>query len=94
VDGLNAMSSVRRGAWARNSQSSRVSRNDYLFASAFITNRNLYTAGLGIATFISQENVRLYQLMAAGVVLSLLPVILYMSVQRQVARGLTAGAVK
>lgn len=68
--------------------------NDYLFASAFITNRNLYTAGLGIATFISQEDVQLYQLMAAGVVFSLLPVILYMSVQRHVARGLTAGAVK
>jgi multiple sugar transport system permease protein len=68
--------------------------NDYLFASAFITHRNLYTAGLGIATFISQEDVQLYQLMAAGVVFSLLPVILYMSVQRHVARGLTAGAVK
>jgi multiple sugar transport system permease protein len=68
--------------------------NDYLFASAFITNRALYTAGLGIATFISQEDVQLYQLMAAGVVFSLLPVILYMAVQRHVARGLTAGALK
>ncbi|MCU1493259.1 MAG: sugar transporter [Acidimicrobiaceae bacterium] len=68
--------------------------NDYLFASAFLTNRSLYTAGLGIATFISQQNVQLFQLMAAGVVFSLLPVILYVSVQRHVARGLTAGAVK
>jgi multiple sugar transport system permease protein len=68
--------------------------NDYLFASAFITNRSLYTAGLGISTFISEQDVQLYQLEAAGVVFSLLPVALYLAVQRHVVRGLTAGAVK
>ena len=68
--------------------------NDYLFASAFITQRSLYTAGLGIATFISEGDIQLYQLEAAGVVFSLLPVILYLAVQRHVVRGLTAGAVK
>ncbi len=68
--------------------------NDYLFASALITDRSLYTAGVGISTFISQQDVQLYQLQAAGVVFSLLPVILYLAVQRNVVRGLTAGAVK
>lgn len=68
--------------------------NDYLFASAFITQRSLYTAGLGIATFINEGDIQLYQLEAAGVVFSLLPVILYLAVQRHVVRGLTAGAVK
>lgn len=68
--------------------------NDYLFASAFITARSLYTAGLGISTFISEQDIQLYQLEAAGVVFSLLPVILYLAVQRHVVRGLTAGAVK
>jgi multiple sugar transport system permease protein len=68
--------------------------NDYIFASAFITDRNQYTAGLGIATFISQQDVPIFELQAAGVVFSLLPVIFYLSVQRYVVRGLTAGAVK
>jgi len=68
--------------------------NDYLFASAFITNRSLYTAGVGISTFISEQDIQLYQLEAAGVIFSLLPVILYLGVQRHVVRGLTAGAVK
>jgi multiple sugar transport system permease protein len=68
--------------------------NDYLFASAMITNRAQYTAGLGIATFVSQQDVPIFELQAAGVVFSLLPVIFYMFVQRYVVRGLTAGAVK
>jgi len=68
--------------------------NDYLFASAFITNRSLYTAGVGISTFISEQDIQLYQLEAAGVIFSLLPVVLYLAVQRHVVRGLTAGAVK
>lgn len=68
--------------------------NDYLFASALITSRSQYTAGLGIATFISQQDVPIFELQAAGVVFSLLPVIFYMCVQRYVVRGLTAGAVK
>lgn len=68
--------------------------NDYIFASAFITNRSLYTAGLGISTFITSQTIKLDQLEAAGVVFSLLPVLLYLTVQRHVMRGLTAGAVK
>jgi multiple sugar transport system permease protein len=68
--------------------------NDFIFASAFITNRSLYTAGLGISTFISDETIKFNQLTAAGVIFSILPVTLYMIVQRHVVRGLTAGAVK
>jgi multiple sugar transport system permease protein len=68
--------------------------NDYLFASAFITQRGLYTAGLGIATFIGNGEVQLYQLLAAGLIFSVLPVALYLAVQRHITRGLTAGALK
>ncbi len=68
--------------------------NDYLFAAQFITDRSLYTAGLDIATFRSEGNVQLNLQEAAGLVFSILPVILYLSVQRHVVRGLTAGAVK
>jgi multiple sugar transport system permease protein len=68
--------------------------NDYLFAAQFITERSLYTAGLDIATFRSEGTVQLNLQEAAGLVFSILPVILYLSVQRHVVRGLTAGAVK
>jgi multiple sugar transport system permease protein len=68
--------------------------NDYLFASAFLTDRNLYTAGVGISTFIGQQDIQLYQLQAAGLIFSILPVCLYLAVQKHVVKGLTAGAVK
>ena len=61
---------------------------------AFITQHSLYTAGLAIATFSQEGDIQLYQLEAAGVVFSILPVALYLAVQRHVVRGLTAGAVK
>jgi multiple sugar transport system permease protein len=68
--------------------------NDYLFAAQFITEHNLYTAGLAIASFTSEQDIQLFQLEAAGVVFSILPIALYLAVQRHVVRGLTAGAVK
>ncbi len=68
--------------------------NDYLFASAFVTDKNLYTAGLGMATFITAGNTALFQMITAGVIFSILPVGLYLLVQRHIARGLTAGALK
>jgi multiple sugar transport system permease protein len=71
-----------------------ASWNDYLFASAFITERSLYTAGLGIGTLIGDGEVQLFQLVAAGLIFSILPVSLYLGVQRHIARGLTAGALK
>jgi multiple sugar transport system permease protein len=102
VDGCSQMGSLRR-VLIPLSRSGLVavivvaffgSWNDYLFASAFITQRSLYTAGLGIATFIGDGQVELYQLIGAGVVFSILPVALYLGVQRHIARGLTAGALK
>ncbi len=68
--------------------------NDYLFASAFITVRAKYTAGLGISTFIGNVVVQLYQLLAAGLIFSIVPVALYLVAQRHIVRGLTAGALK
>ncbi len=50
-----------------------LSWNDYIFASALITDRSKYTAGLGIATFLTQQDVPIRQLQAAGVIFSLLP---------------------
>jgi multiple sugar transport system permease protein len=71
-----------------------ASWNEYLFASTLIIDNNLYTASLGIATLMTQLDTPLFVLMAAGVVFSVLPVLFYMSIQRHVLRGLTAGSVK
>ena len=49
---------------------------------------------LGISTFITEQTIKLDQLEAAGVVFALLPILLYLTVQRHVVRGLTAGAIK
>lgn len=68
--------------------------NEYLFASTLITDRGLYTGALGLGTLITQFETPLFVLLAAGIVFSLAPVLFYMSVQRHVLRGLTAGAVK
>ncbi len=68
--------------------------NDYLFASAFVTDRSLYTAGEGLASFISAGNYALFELMGAGVIFAAIPIALYLLVQRNVIRGLTAGSVK
>jgi multiple sugar transport system permease protein len=68
--------------------------NDYLFAAQFVTDRNLYTTSLAIATFRTEGNIQLNLQEAAGLIFSILPVALYLLVQRHVVRGLTAGAVK
>jgi multiple sugar transport system permease protein len=68
--------------------------NDYVFASALVTSNSLYTAGLGLAEFYSSQVLHIDQLVAAAVVFSIVPVLLYVGVQRHVVRGLTAGAVK
>ena len=68
--------------------------NEYLFASTLITDRGLYTGALGLGTLITQFDTPLSVLLAAGLVFSVLPIAFYMTVQRHVMRGLTAGAVK
>ncbi|HVX82368.1 MAG TPA: carbohydrate ABC transporter permease [Devosiaceae bacterium] len=71
-----------------------ASWGEFLFASTLIIDNGLYTASLGIATLMTQLDTPLFELMAAGVVFSVLPVVFYMVIQRHVLRGLTAGSVK
>jgi multiple sugar transport system permease protein len=68
--------------------------NEYLFSSALITQSDLYTGSLGLATLITQLDTPIFVLMAAGVMFSVLPVLFYLAIQRHILRGLTAGAVK
>lgn len=71
-----------------------ASWNEYLFASSLVTDRDLFTASLGLATLTTQLDTPLFVLMAASVVFSILPVVFYVTVQRHLVGGFTAGAVK
>jgi multiple sugar transport system permease protein len=68
--------------------------NEYLFTSTLITDGNSIPASVGIATLISQLDSPVQQLLAAGILFSILPVLFYVAVQRLIVAGLTAGAVK
>ncbi|HWE64198.1 MAG TPA: carbohydrate ABC transporter permease, partial [Chloroflexota bacterium] len=102
VDGCSALGVLRRiliplslsGMVAVGVVAFFGSWNDYLFAAQFVTDRSLYTAALAIATFRGEGTIQLNAQEAAGLLFAILPVILYLSVQRHVVRGLTAGAVK
>jgi len=68
--------------------------NEYLFTSTLITDTSSMPASVGIATLISQLDSPVQQLLAAGIMFAILPVLFYLSVQRLIVAGLTAGAVK
>jgi multiple sugar transport system permease protein len=68
--------------------------NEYLFSSTLITHEGSIPASVGIATLISQLDSPVQQLLAAGILFSILPVLFYVAVQRLIVAGLTAGAVK
>ena len=68
--------------------------NEYLFSSTLITDPGKIPASVGIATLISQLDSPVQQLLAAGLLFSILPVVFYVLVQRLIVAGLTAGAVK
>ncbi|MEZ4667456.1 MAG: carbohydrate ABC transporter permease [Anaerolineae bacterium] len=68
--------------------------NEYLFASALISDRKLYTAPVGLASMISMIDTPIDRLLAGGLMFSIFPVIFYLLVQRYIVAGLSAGAVK
>jgi multiple sugar transport system permease protein len=68
--------------------------NEYLFTSTLITETSDIPASVGIATLISQLDSPVQQLLAAGILFAILPVLFYVFVQRLIVAGLTAGAVK
>lgn len=68
--------------------------NEYLFALVFISNPLIKTLTQALAGFKS-AHVIYYGLMSSGIVISVIPVILvYIFLQEQVIKGMTAGAVK
>jgi len=68
--------------------------NEYLFAVILLSSGNLQPASVGLTTLRSIADTPIEQYMAAGTIFSILPVIFYLSMQRYIISGLTAGAVK
>lgn len=67
---------------------------EYLFATTLISKAELYPASVGLASMISQLDTPVAELLSAGLIYALMPVILYIIAQKYVIAGMTAGAVK
>lgn len=68
--------------------------NEYLFASTFLMDRDLWPASVGLASFVGQYETPLSAVMAAALIFSLPAVVFFLLIQRKIVAGITAGAVK
>jgi N,N'-diacetylchitobiose transport system permease protein len=68
--------------------------NEYLFAYFIIASPRKYTVPLWLTHFVTSEGTDYGALMAGSVIVSVPVVVFFMLVQRHLAAGLTAGAVK
>ena len=68
--------------------------NEYYAANLYLMNKNLRTIAISLYTFVGPMGSQ-YNLICAGVIISLLPaLIVFVSCQKQIYSGITAGAVK
>ncbi|QAY60459.1 sugar ABC transporter permease [Microbacterium protaetiae] len=69
--------------------------SDFVIASVVLVDPDKQTLAVGLYQFVSQETARNWSVFAAGAVLAaILPMALFLSLQRYIVGGLTAGAVK
>lgn len=69
--------------------------NDFVIASVILADPDKQTLAVGLYQFVSQETARNWSVFAAGAVLAaIIPVALFLSLQRFIVGGLTAGSVK
>ncbi|MCS6712194.1 carbohydrate ABC transporter permease [Brachybacterium sp. EF45031] len=68
--------------------------NEFIVALTFMQDSDKYTAGVGLRTFFTQNTADWGAVMAASTVITLPVVIFFVLVQRNLASGLTQGAVK
>ncbi len=67
--------------------------NDVMFASV-LTNETTRTVAVGITDYASQFEVQWHYVLTAGVVISIPIVVFFILLQKQIIKGLTAGAIK
>lgn len=68
--------------------------NEFIFALTFMQDSSKYTVGVGLRTFFTQNSTDWGSVMAASTIITLPIVIFFVIVQRNLASGLTSGAVK
>ena len=68
--------------------------NEYLYAGILLGSAEFMPASVGLSTLKAIASTPVEQYMAAGLIFSILPVVFYLSMQRYIVSGLTAGAVK
>lgn len=71
-----------------------ISWNEYLFASVFLISHELYTLPMGLSSLFYTEHFVWGRMMAASLLTAIPIVILFLAVQRFIAKGLTVGGVK
>ena len=67
---------------------------EYMLARTIVTSSENWVASIGIASFVGQYTTDWSQIMAAAVIFSLPPAILFLLIQKNFIAGLSAGAVK
>jgi N,N'-diacetylchitobiose transport system permease protein len=68
--------------------------NEFIFALTFLQDSAKYTVGVGLRTFFTQNTADWGSVMAASTIITLPVVLFFVLVQRNLAKGITAGAVK
>lgn len=68
--------------------------NEYLFAQLLTTNKALYPASVGLASMKTMLDTPIEQMLSAGLLFAIPPVLFYLIMQRYIVAGITAGAVK
>ncbi|MFI8593278.1 sugar ABC transporter permease [Microbacterium sp. NPDC078428] len=72
-----------------------ASTSDFILASVILVDPDKQTLAVGLYQFVSQETARNWSVFAAGAVLAaIIPVALFLALQRYIVGGLTAGSVK
>ncbi len=71
-----------------------VTWQEFIFALAFTTTKDMRTVPVGILDFIGQFGIRYGELMAGSVIISAPILVLFFFLQRYFVAGLTAGSVK
>ncbi len=68
--------------------------NEYLFAQLLTTDKTLLPATVGLASMKTMLDTPIQQLLGAGLIFAIPPVLFYLIMQRYIVAGITAGAVK
>ena len=68
--------------------------NEYVFAQTLVSNESLRTASVGLASYVGELSTPVHAVMAVAVVYTVPAVLFYLTVQRWVVAGMSAGSVK